>query len=184
MAIAADLALLEGGNGGDVQLLGRDLAVVYGWQNMPYIAMFGGNVKQSTPRTRNAEEQNFDWWANSLLLPNEPEAQMNSLTERMLLNVALNSSGRLQIEQAVKKDLEFMKPWANITVEVSITGPDRVRIYILVKKPDGLQQREFVFLWNGTENTLTYVAPTSQQYLGTESGGFITTESGELISLW
>lgn len=183
-SVVADLNVLETGNGGDILLQGRDLSVIYGWQNMPYFALFGGNVEQSTPSLVLPEEQRKDYWGNSLFHANEPELQFNSLTERILMNVELSSSGRLQIEQAVKKDLEFMQAFAIVEVEVSITGVDRIQILIRFTKPDRLQQREFIFIWDNTTSSLTYVAPTSGQYLGTESGGFITTESGELISLW
>lgn len=182
--IAADLNLLATGDGGDVLLKGHDLSVVYGWQNMPYMALFGGNVEQSTPALVLPEEQRKDYWGNALFHPNEPELQFNSLTEQILMNVELSSSGRLQIERAVKKDLEFMQAFAIVEVEVSITGIDRIQILIRFTKPDGLQQREFIFIWDNTTSSLTYIAPTEGQFLGTESGGFITTEDGQLISLW
>lgn len=182
--IPADVNLLVGPNGCDALLSGRDMSIVYGFQNMPLLALFGGNREQSTPRTFVDGEQRRDYWANSLLMPNDPQQQFNSLTERILMNVALNSSGRLQIEQAVIKDLEFMKAFAIITVDVAIVGVDKVRINIRFQKPDKLQEQVFVFIWDGTQSSLTYEAPPTQYYLGTESGGFITTESGELISLW
>lgn len=184
MGAVGDLNLLESNSGGDVLLKGRDLQFIYGWQNMPYLALFGGNVAQDTPSLVLPEEQRFDYWGNGLFHSAEPELQFNSLTERMLMNVELSSAGRLQIEQAVKKDLQFMQAFAIIDVEVSITGVDRVEILIRFTKPDKLQQREFIFIWDNTNSSLTYVTPSENQYLGTESGGFITTEDGQLISLW
>lgn len=155
----ADLKLIETGNGGDLELLGRDLAVVQGFGNMPYLAMFGGNVEASTPRTRVPGEQAFDFWGNSLFHPNNTAVQFNSLTERRLMEVALNSSGRLQIEQAVKRDLAFMKPFAEVTVSVEITGPDRVRISILLKEPGNLQEKQFIYIWDGTRLDLEGSTP-------------------------
>ena len=179
----ADLAILETNNGGDILLYGRDMAAVYGFQNMPYLALFGSN-SPSTPAVRNIAEQDFSFWGNALFHPNEPEAQFNSLTEQMLQNVALNSAGRLQIEQAVKKDLEFMQAWCKIKVEVAITGVDRIRIQLTFIQPETLLEDVFIFLWDGTESSLTYTAPSELYVLGTESGNYITTEDGQLISLW
>src|SRR4051812_18891907 len=120
-----DLQLLETGNGGDVNKKGKDLSVIYGFQNMPYLAMFGGNVQSSTPGKRLPTEQASDWWGNALLT-NDIGHQMNSETERALMTTLLTSSGRLKIEQAVKKDLSFMKEFAEVTSDVSIINTDVV----------------------------------------------------------
>ena len=55
-----DLALFETGNGGDYNFTGKDLAVVNGTENMPYIAMFGGNIEAST-QNNIGEEQSIDY---------------------------------------------------------------------------------------------------------------------------
>lgn len=182
--VSGDLNLLMSNDGGDIMLVGRDLSVIYGWQNMPLIALFGGNVAQSTPKLKAEGEQDFSFWGNNLFHPNDPQLQFNSLTERMLMNVNLSSAGRLQIEQAIKEDLAFMQAFAIITVDVQITGVDRIRITLRFQKPDKLQEQVYVFIWNATTGSITYEAPPTQNYLGTEGGSFITTESGELISLW
>jgi hypothetical protein len=78
-----DLVLIEqNGNGGDLILQGNDLAVCTGYENIPYLSMCGGS----------------DWWGNEFL---DPAQQFNSLTEKTLRQYALNSAGRVAIEQAV-----------------------------------------------------------------------------------
>lgn len=149
-----DLEVIETGNGGDLVLKGNDLAFIFGFQNMPYLALFGGNVEASTPVERIPSEQAFDWWGNSLL-PNKPEVQFNSLTERTLNNVAVNSAGRLEIENAVKKDLEFMDAFAKVSVDVSIVSTDRVRILVSILEPENLDPKEFQFIWDFTKQELT-----------------------------
>lgn len=149
-----DLEVIESGNGGDLVLKGNDLAFIFGFQKMPYLALFGGNVEASTPVERIPSEQAFDWWGNSLL-PNKPEVQFNSLTERTLNNVAVNSAGRLEIENAVKKDLEFMDAFAKVSVEVSIVSTDRVRIFVAILEPENLDPKEFQFIWDFTKKELT-----------------------------
>jgi hypothetical protein len=90
-----------------------------------------------------------------LLFPNAPEQQFNSLTERILNNVALTSSGRVRIEQAVLQDLAFMKPFAEVTASVSIPETDKVVIAVQLQEPNNLQEQEFTFIWDASRNELT-----------------------------
>jgi hypothetical protein len=125
-----DLSIIETGNGGDLQLNGNDLAVVFGIENMPYLGMFGGNVEQSTTTEKLSDAK--DWWGNDLLMKSNPSIQFNSVVERTLNNTGLTSSGRVTIEEAIKKDLEFLAPQADIKVTVTITATDRIDINIRI----------------------------------------------------
>lgn len=147
-----DLEIIETGNGGDLFRKGNDLSIVLGFENFPYLALFGGNKAASTPPAggRVAGQQNFDYWGNSIFAPNNPAIQFNSLTERMLDSTPLNSAGRLLIEEAIKADLQFMAPFAKITVTTAIIATDAIRIDILVKKPDNLQSTAYSFIWSNT----------------------------------
>lgn len=161
-----DLQIIESGNGGDLFLLGKDLAQVQGFENMIYIALFGGNTAASTPETRVNNEQAFDWWGNTLLMPNLSTQQFNSQTERTLNSVPLTSGSLVEIQNAINADLEFMQPFANITVTVSIIGVDKVKLAILVKEPGNLESKDFLYIWDGTKSDLQgapgYVLPTPQ----------------------
>lgn len=150
----ADLKLIETLNGGDIVLEGDDLVVINGFQNMPYIGIFGGNIEEST-KEFNPGEQRFDFWGNSLLMFNQPEIQYNSDTERLLNEIALNSSGRLLIEQTIKKDLEFMTAFAEIEVNVTIVSTDRADINIRIQEPGNIESTEFDFIWDSTKLELT-----------------------------
>lgn len=150
-----DLKLVEEGNGGDLVKNNTDIAVILGFQNMPYLAMFGGNTEGSTPTNRVAGEQAFDWWGNSLLMANDQAIQFNSLTEKTVKEVPLTSSGRVLIEQAIKKDLEFMQQFAQVLVETSITSTDKILISIRIQQPDNLQVKEFIFIWDTSRQELT-----------------------------
>lgn len=110
------------GNGGDLQLLGNDLALVYGMENQVYLALFGGNVEGN-------------WWGNSLLMPNDTAKQFNSNTERTLNTVALNSSGIAKIQAAVESDLKYLK--AKVTVIVSLFDTNTVGLNIKVAYNSG-----------------------------------------------
>ena len=146
-----DLVLHETGNGGDLQLKGNDLDVSASIFNQIYMALFGGNPSASTTGEELITEQRQDWWANSLVYQDLPELQQNSTLERVLNEVALNSSGRLQIEEAVKNDLAFLKDVAEISIETRITDIDRVEIRIFAQEPDNEQKQEFIFIWDATK---------------------------------
>ena len=149
----SDLKLIETFDGGDLVLNGNDLQVIDGFQNMIYLALFGGNVKQST-KEFDEDEERFDYWANDLLMLDSPDIQYNSETERTLNEVTLNSRGRLLVEQSVKKDLEFMQDFGNVEVNVSIVQNNRVQINVIIKEPNELNSNEFNYIWSATENEL------------------------------
>lgn len=149
-----DLEVVETKNGGDLVFKQRDLSVIFGFQNMVYLAMFGGNVEASTPQTRIESEQAFDWFGNSFF-PNEDSVQMNSNTERVLGQVALNSFGRSLIEKAIKKDLDFMKSFASVTVSVVIASSNRAEISIKIIRLDNQTERQFIYIWDATNSELT-----------------------------
>ena len=144
-----DLELIETLNGGDLVKNAKDLKVIYGFEAMPYMAMFGGNTEESTPTTRVEGEQYNDFWANDLLWPKDASLQINSETERVMNNVPLTSFGRLQIEQAIKKDLEFFRGVAEVKVAVTILSDDRIAIGIQ------LTQQVFVYIWDATNQELS-----------------------------
>lgn len=149
-----DLELLETGNGGDIVKNVKDLSVINGFQNMAYLALFGGNPNNSTPVNRPKNTQMFDWWGNNLLFKDNPDFQFNSLTESTLMNVVLNSQGASQVEQAVNTDLAFMKEFADIEVSVSILSDDKLEIRVKIKQPDNEQNKDFVFIWDATKREL------------------------------
>lgn len=165
-----DVQLYETGNGGDLLQNGKDISVINGLLNMPYLGMFGGNVESSTPNKRLSTEQAFDWWGNSVDR-NDKAIQNNSETERSLLTTPLTSAGRIQIEQAVKKDLQFMKELAEIEVKVSIINDDVVQIFVGVKQPNNTQSQNFTYFWDATAQELAAETPSPDPGTGTPSDG-------------
>jgi hypothetical protein len=143
-----DLQLILTNDGGDLVKNPKDFGIVLGLENMPLLAMFGGNVEGSTPAQRLENQESLDWWGNNLLMPNDASIQFNSETERLLNNVTLNSAGRLLIEETIKNDLSFLNPFARIVVEVRILSVDRISILIKII------QNKSVFIWDLTNKGL------------------------------
>lgn len=150
-----DLELQETLNGGDLIKTTQDISVIYGFENFPYLAMFGGMVAQSTPVRRNRAEQTFDFWANSLLFPRNGSVQMNSETERTIKKTPLNSFGLTVIQAAVVKDLAFMRSFCSVGISVTMSGINKITIAIKLIRPDNLTQSIYVFIWDATNNELT-----------------------------
>jgi hypothetical protein len=149
-----DLLLFESGDGGDVNLLGNDIEMTNSIFNMVYMALFGGNPEAVTTGNEVEGEERNDFWGNALLLPNDQEKQLNSFTENVLNTVALDSAGRVKIEDAAKDDLQFMSILAEITIDVSIVMNNRVEIEILLIEPGNLTEKKFQFIWDGTRQEL------------------------------
>jgi hypothetical protein len=128
-----DLLIYETGSGGDLLISGNDLAQVQGYENSPYLAMFGGG----------------DWWGNYLL---PTENQFNSQTEQTLNTTPLSSAGRQTIEAAIKADLAYLDNIEGTTwsVTTAIGGKDRLQIYITING------QTFYYLWNPNQLFLTY----------------------------
>lgn len=150
----ADLKMIETGDGGDFVLVGSNLQMIDGFQNMPYFGMFGGNVESNTQEFL-PTEQRFDFWGNQLFTLQNAAIQFNSETERILNEIALTSSGRLQIENAVKDDLDFFRSFSTISVAASIVATDRVEIAIQIVELPTQESTEYVYIWDSTQQELT-----------------------------
>ena len=165
-----DIGLYETHNGGDMSIQNDDIWTTMSLWNQIYIGLFGGNVKESTTDNSGQGEQRNDWWGNQFLTAN-PDEYNNSETEKTLNITALNSAGRIKIEQAVKNDLQFLSKLGKVTVEVSIIGIDKVLIEIGIKEPNEVEDKRFRLLWDGTKST--------------EISGSETDKTGGIISqLW
>jgi hypothetical protein len=151
----ADLKMIETGNGGDLVLAGNDLEIINGFQNMPYLGLFGGNVEASTQGAKPDGELAFDYWGNNLLMENDKTIQFNSEFEKRLTDVIINSAGRIQLERTIKTDLDFMANFSILSAEVFLVSNDRIQINITIKEPDNLQSNELVYIWDATKDELT-----------------------------
>ncbi len=150
----SDLRLVETGNGGDLELIGRDLSMVDGFENMPYLGLFGGNVEASTNGPKKPNEQAFDWWGNSLLMQNNESIQFNSQLERALNEIELTSAGRVRLEQIIMRDIGFMKSFSELQINTSIIATDNYKIEIKIIQPDNLEDKQFVYIWDATNSTI------------------------------
>jgi len=153
----ADLLLFESFSGGDIVVSGNDVLTTETFCNQVYLALFGGNPSEThTDREeKSIGQQNIDWWGNNTFFPSEPEKHFVSLTEQTLDRVALNTTGRKEIEEAVKFDLTYMEDlgFATTDVEVVLLGNDRIGIRVQLNQPTNLDDKTFVYIWDNAKQT-------------------------------
>lgn len=149
-----DLALHETGSGGSVQFVGGDLDMTNSLYNLIYICLFGGNVKQTTQETSGSStsfSERFDWWGNEVAFNGKSENQYNSLFEKTVQSVTLNSNGRLRIEAAAKSDLKILEELGDISVVVSLLGNDSFHMFITVTESNKSSSQLFTLIWDSTK---------------------------------
>lgn len=149
-----DILLAETGDGGDFAILNNDLLLGESLYQQIYLALFGGNIEASTKVSYLESEERFDYWGNSLVWNDVKTKQFNSETERMLQNVALNSSGRLKIIQSVNKDLEYLKDVVNLTVDASILSVNKLRIIIEFTQLSNQQDKVLQLVYDNAKGEL------------------------------
>lgn len=148
-----DLLVIECGDGGELVKENNDLATTQGLQNFIYLAMFGGNVEGSTKEVKPTEERVY-WWGNDAFFSEFEEQQVNSETEGLLRKIVMNTQGRLQLIQAVKQDLEFLKAFGETVINVIFESIDRVRIDITLTRLGNENDERFTFVWDATQQEL------------------------------
>lgn len=149
-----DILLYESGDGGEMAILSNDLELGETLYQQVYLSLFGGNLKANTRIDNLISEELFDWWGNSLFFSENPSKQFNSKTERTLDNVALNSSGRLVILQAVKDDLSYLSELLNYNVDVELFGVNKIRIIINFTQKTNQENKTLQLVYDNAKNEL------------------------------
>jgi len=149
-----DINLFESGSGGEMRILNSDLLMAETIYQTIYLALYGGNVEQSTTSEETDLEENFDYWGNQLFYSNNPDKWFNSQTERTLSTVSLNGEGRKLIEDAVNADLQFLNNVVNFEVEVSISSNNRAEIAIFISEFQNQSDRQLKMVWENSRNEL------------------------------
>ena len=149
-----DINLFEGGSGGEMRILNSDLLMAETIYQTIYLALYGGNVEQSTTSEETDLEENFDYWGNQLFYSNNPDKWFNSQTERVLSTVALNGEGRKLIEDAVNADLQFLNNVVNFEVEVNIAANSKAEIIIAISEFQNQSNRQLKMVWENSRNEL------------------------------
>lgn len=149
-----DMQLHETGSGGDLAILNNDLLMGESLYQQIYLALFGGNVEQSTKASYLESEDRFDYWGNTLIWNDVKTKQFNSETERTIRNTALNSAGRLSILQAVNSDLNYLKGVINFSVQVQVLGVSRIQITVTFAEKSNQQDKVLKMVYDNSKNEI------------------------------
>lgn len=149
-----DILLFENGSSGDFAIKDDDLLMGESLYQQIYLALFGGNIEANTKQSYTEKEERFDYWGNALIWNDASSVQFNSETERTIQNIALNSSGRLAIIQACNVDLAYLSDVITFSVEVSISGVNRLEITVNFTEKTNQQDRQLVLVYENAKNEL------------------------------
>jgi len=149
-----DILLYESGSGGEMSIASNDLVMGENLYQQVYLALFGGNIEANTKPDILLNEERFDWWGNTLFFKDKPTRQFNSNTERTLLDVVLNSSGRLRIIQAVNDDLVYLSELLNSTVDVEFFNTNKIRIIVMFSPKTNQENKVLQLVYDNAKNEL------------------------------
>lgn len=108
--IGIDVVIFETGSGGNVAVQNNDLAVCYGYENMPYLSMYEGRGS----------------WMDDLFLTGDQ--QHAATTEAVIAATPLTSTGRGEIEDAMSNDLDDLANISGSTKSVAVSLASKNRI--------------------------------------------------------
>jgi hypothetical protein len=146
-----DITIYETGSGGDIAIINNDIALSETLYQQAYLALFGGNVEADTLGNELPGQLRYDWWGNSVLFNTAPFSQFNSQTERALMNNALNSTGRINIQRAAQADLAYLSTIAVVTVAVTLLSVNKLQILINMIEPANQQNVQLQILWDNAK---------------------------------
>lgn len=151
--ITKDLNIFESGDGGELSIINEDLLFGESLYQQIYLALFGGNVEENTRQYLITEQRN-DYWGNSLFFGEIPSKQFNSNTERMIKNIVLNSSGRLDLIRAINEDLTYLRELLNYFVDVRFESFNKIRMIIKFEPKSNQQSRALELVYDNAKNDL------------------------------
>lgn len=148
-----DVLLCAAESGSDFIFESKGFKLTEGISNQVFIGLFGGNIggeerdRENSPNT----EQIFDWFGNDLFFDPEIDFKYNSELETFLMQTALNSSGRIRIEETAEGDLSFMSDFGKVEVEAEIIEIDKLKIFVKIQQPDNEENQVFSFIWDAAK---------------------------------
>jgi hypothetical protein len=147
-----DFKLRETGSGGDLVFEGGDIKLTAEVYNQPYLGRFGGNKEASTSDQFEEDEERGDYWANYILLADEPNCQFNSKFEKSIGEIELSSSGRIKLERIADEDLNYLDGFADHESEIKITTVDRIKLTDKISRGDN---KNFSYVWDEAKDEIT-----------------------------
>jgi phage gp46-like protein len=134
-----DVLLHQTNDGGDLVIENGLVLLTDGLESAVYLSLFGGN--EDDPAQSDATHQ---WWGN--LTETEPARTYRSETQYLLKSLPLIPANLRRVEQAAKRDLQWMLDAAlatSIDVTASIPALNRMQIDVALQTASGTTRLTF-----------------------------------------
>lgn len=138
-----DVLLCQTVDGGEINVEGGLVEMSGGLPSAAYLSLFGGNEDDG-----GGDDVSKTWWAN--LDEEDNDRQYRSETQNLLQSLPATSGNLLRIEDAVKRDLQWMidvGAASTIEASASVPGLNRIRIIIDINAHGLESSFEFVENW-------------------------------------
>ena len=115
LVLEGDVKLFETLDGGNIKIIDGIMGMTGGFETAAYLSLFGGN-KDDNP---DIEENPKTWWGNLFKEDLENNDKYISKTQWLLLNTSSTPGNVINIEDAVKFDLQWFLD-ENITSTINV----------------------------------------------------------------
>lgn len=140
----ADVLLFHSDDGGDIEAVnGKVTMSPNGLESAVYISLFGGNEEDSG----NADTADLQWWGNRI--DNDLTRHLRSETQHLLRSIPLVPANLRRIEDAVRRDLEWMTSSVAIAVDARCSMPALNTVKIEIRVSIDGQVIPFTFIQQG-----------------------------------
>ena len=143
-----DVLMFQTNDGGEVTFIDGQPIMTRGFETAVYLSLFGGNREDD-----GSEGNNLQWWGNFIVT--DPMEKYKSETQYQLLKLPITSSSLLRLEEAAKKDLQWMlddKIASNIEVSASSPELNLVRFDIKINAEGKEENFNFTLNWKAMQN--------------------------------
>ncbi|MBK2258741.1 phage GP46 family protein [Francisella philomiragia] len=124
----SEILLFQSVDDGEIDIINGDIKQLGGLETATYLSLFGGNEDDS-----GRDKDPTAWWGN--ITETQKAYKQRSETQYLLRSLPQTSNNLLRIEDAAKRDLDWMleeKVASNIGVIASIPALNKIKLVINV----------------------------------------------------
>lgn len=138
----------EDGTGGELVIKNNGIVTTEALYTAIYLRLFGGNPGAKTTREKPNNEFNETWWGNDS--QGDSSQWINSETENVLRGMTINTTNIVKLESAINTDLEDIKQFGEIGIEITYPSLNSIEILITITNTQG--KDEVLLVWDATRN--------------------------------
>lgn len=116
-SLVSDVRLFHTPDGGDIEITGGLVTMSDGLETAVYLSLFGGNERDSGLQS----DDSLQWWGN--LDERDEDKKYRSETQALLRSLDPTPANLRRIEDAVARDLDWLKREIASRLEVSVSIP-------------------------------------------------------------